>query len=224
MDNDMWLDAYRAKFEHTGKPFGREEFDKLLGHCMAVTDVPCAVFWEELMDAYPDAKVILNVRDNADVWYKSFMASSIRLLNGIYGKTWLSLARSYLLPDAAGDKCAKFLLKYDDSYGSCFKDKQQGTSAGKTAYERHNNAVISKARSQGREVLVYNVKEGWGPLCGFLGHKVPDEPYPRLNDTEEYQKGTNKLLNVLAGLIVVRTTAFVLPVVVGIWAFRRWTR
>jgi hypothetical protein len=33
-DGDMWLEAYEAKFEGNGKPYGREEFDKLLGHCM----------------------------------------------------------------------------------------------------------------------------------------------------------------------------------------------
>jgi len=32
-DSEMWLDAYKAKFEGVGKPYGREEFDKLLGHC-----------------------------------------------------------------------------------------------------------------------------------------------------------------------------------------------
>lgn len=54
-DVEMWLDAYCAKFQGQGKPFGREEFDRLLGHCMAVSDVPCISFWMELMDAYPDA-------------------------------------------------------------------------------------------------------------------------------------------------------------------------
>ena len=44
-----------------GKPYGREESDSLLGRCMAATDTPCAAFYRELLDAYPDAKVILTV-------------------------------------------------------------------------------------------------------------------------------------------------------------------
>jgi len=39
-DCEMWLDAFRAKYDRQGKPFGRAEFDKLLGHCQAVTDMP----------------------------------------------------------------------------------------------------------------------------------------------------------------------------------------
>jgi hypothetical protein len=53
-----------------GKPFGRAEFDKLLGHCMAVTDAPAIGFGPELIGAYPDSKVIL-VEGDIKVWYKS---------------------------------------------------------------------------------------------------------------------------------------------------------
>ena len=86
----MWIEAIEAKFEGKGKPFEREDWDQLLGHCMvsptipqsrthnvaristetkepkAVTDTPCTVFYQELLAAYPDAKVILGVRDSAE--------------------------------------------------------------------------------------------------------------------------------------------------------------
>jgi len=62
--------AYDDKFKGIGKPFGRAEFDKLLGHCMAVTDAPAIDFGPELIGAYPYSKVILVERD-IKVWYKS---------------------------------------------------------------------------------------------------------------------------------------------------------
>ena len=62
-DCDMWIDALNAKYFAKGKPFGRAEFDKLLGHCAAITDGPANCLSLELMDAYPDAKVILVERD-----------------------------------------------------------------------------------------------------------------------------------------------------------------
>ncbi len=69
-DCEMWYEAHRNKFENGGKPFGRDEFDKLLGHCQAVADHPCCVFAEELIQAYPEAKVILTTRpDNDWFWY-----------------------------------------------------------------------------------------------------------------------------------------------------------
>lgn len=189
---------------------------------MAVTDVPCTAFWEELMDAYPEAKVVLNVRDNADAWYKSFMATSIKLLDGIYGNGLVALGRSWFIPVSAGDKCTQLLLEHDDAFGNCYKDQQRGTTTGKAAYDRHNNAVIRKAKSQGREVLIYNVKEGWSPLCNFLGHPVPDEPFPYLNDKEEFQKGTSKLLGVVAIFAGLRAVAFAVPVAIGTYLIRRW--
>lgn len=65
----MWLDAHKSIFGRSGKPFGRDEFDMLLGHCQAVADHPCCVFAEELLQAYPEAKLILTTRP-VDDWYK----------------------------------------------------------------------------------------------------------------------------------------------------------
>ena len=62
-DCDMWIDALGAKYFGRGKAFGRAEFDKLLGHCAALTDGPANCFGPELVDAYPDAKVVLVERD-----------------------------------------------------------------------------------------------------------------------------------------------------------------
>jgi hypothetical protein len=62
-DCDMWIDALNAKYFGKGKPFGRAEFDKLLGHCAAITDGPANCFGPELIDAYPTAKVVLVERD-----------------------------------------------------------------------------------------------------------------------------------------------------------------
>ena len=36
------------------------------------------------------------------------------------------------------------------------------------------------------QLLVFNVKEGWEPLCNFVGVLVPDTPFPRLNDTAQF--------------------------------------
>ena len=68
-DCEMWQEAYDAKFHGKGKRFGRAEFDKLLGHCQAVMEMPCFVFAEELIAAYPEAKVIVTTRTIED-WYR----------------------------------------------------------------------------------------------------------------------------------------------------------
>lgn len=84
-----WLEALRAKYEGTGKPYGKREFDKVLGEydvctydlsqpsshmklmrVQAITDIPCILFVDELIAAYPEAKVILTNRD-VDSWLRS---------------------------------------------------------------------------------------------------------------------------------------------------------
>lgn len=68
-DCEMWLHALKAKLLGQGNVFGRREFDQLLGHCEAVTDVPAVCFAEELIVAYPEARIILTNRD-IDQWHE----------------------------------------------------------------------------------------------------------------------------------------------------------
>ncbi|KAL8976679.1 MAG: hypothetical protein Q9205_007367, partial [Flavoplaca limonia] len=67
--NEMWLAALEGKYGD-GKPFGREEWDELLGNFQAVTDYPAAMFAEEFVEMYPDAKVVLSNHD-VDKWFQS---------------------------------------------------------------------------------------------------------------------------------------------------------
>ncbi|KAM5442258.1 hypothetical protein MferCBS31731_002632 [Microsporum ferrugineum] len=59
---DLWLKAVRAKYDGIGEPFKGADFDQLLWNYDAVSDDPCCLFVEELVAAYPDAKVILTTR------------------------------------------------------------------------------------------------------------------------------------------------------------------
>ena len=66
-----WIAALRAKYHNDGKPFTRQDWDHLLGKYGAVTGSPIVCFAEELINAYPEAKVVLVERD-IDSWYQSF--------------------------------------------------------------------------------------------------------------------------------------------------------
>jgi hypothetical protein len=71
----MWQDAFAAKFDGEGE-FGREQWDQLLGHCQAVCDWPAVAFAKELIEAYPDAKVLITTRD-VDSWHAYVIAPLI---------------------------------------------------------------------------------------------------------------------------------------------------
>ena len=62
-DTDMWMEALDFKYKGKGHFDWKRDFDKLLSECGAVTDTPCVCFWKELLEAYPDAKVVLVERD-----------------------------------------------------------------------------------------------------------------------------------------------------------------
>ena len=66
-----WQDAFAAKFEGKGK-FGRAEWDALFGHCQAICDWPAVAFAKELIETYPEAKIIITTRD-VDSWHNSVM-------------------------------------------------------------------------------------------------------------------------------------------------------
>jgi hypothetical protein len=60
---------------------------------------------------------------------------------------------------------------------------------GKSIFREHNETVRRWAGEKGREVLVFEVKEGWGSLCEFLGKSVPEgEDFPRKDDWADYRK------------------------------------
>lgn len=191
-DSEMWLEAYKAKFEGVGKPYGREEFDKLLGHCQAVTDHPCASFGPELIAAYPNAKVVLSVRDNVDTWYKSVETTIWPFVKLRFApqQSWqVKLACALgLLPPLPGN----FQGMTDMSCKhTCF-----GTfpETGKQWYESENEKIrrlVPKDR-----LLEFNVKEGYEPLCKFLGKPNPGGPFPRMNDSKffaERSKAVRKM-------------------------------
>lgn len=110
------------------------------------------------MDAYPSAKIILTTRDD-EKWLASMKLN-------IWGK--------YNTPDELSP-IAQLMRKY--VWGS------DPIPVGKNKFHEHNEKVMKAAEQRGREVLVYEVKQGWGPLCGFLGKEVPESTeFPNSDD------------------------------------------
>ena len=92
---DIFLDAPNclvwsqlAAKKRSGKTISSSDFDEVLGHYEAVTDQPCCLFGSDLIEAYPDARIILNRRKDVDDWYRSLMA-----ITGII-ESWSGWARS----------------------------------------------------------------------------------------------------------------------------------
>jgi hypothetical protein len=190
------------------------DWNKLLGDYRSTTDWPACSFYEELMQSYPDAKVILTLRD-PNRWYESTyhtvylkrrIASSavfrcLRLLGlrQFNANTFLSLVlRAGALvglfrPGMGRGAGLNDRLIWEDTFGGYFEDRQHAIEV----FERHNEEV--KRRVPVERLLVYEIKEGWGPLCDFLGVEEPDKPFPHLNDTHTFRKGIHRRITFALG-------------------------
>jgi hypothetical protein len=147
------------------------DFHELMKGYGSTVDVPTADFYKEICQAYPNAKVILTVRDSDEKWFESFQNTigSIATSNFYYFCVYLirNLRLQYLL----GRKIfANWESRYDEVDPSM--------------HDKHNKRIINENKDG--EVLVFNVKEGWAPLCKFLGVNIPENiPFPHINDADE---------------------------------------
>jgi hypothetical protein len=161
-----------------GKPVDWEE---LFSGYRATTDWPACSFYKELIERYPDAKVILTVRD-PERWYES-------TYNTIYGMRRTVSSPIFRLvglfrPGMGRAARMNDRLIWEDTFGGSLEEVRR--------------------RVPQEKLLVYEVKEGWGPLCEFLGVEVPREkPFPHLNDTGTFRTMIRRRLTVALGAPIV---------------------
>ncbi len=170
------------------------------GYGVAV-DWPACSFYAELMEAFPGAAVILTVRD-PERWYESTLSTiyGIRKVSAGPAPVRLAFALAGLFaPGITGIVRLADEIVWKDTFEGRFEEESHAIET----FRRHNEEV--RRRVPPERLLVYDVREGWAPLCAFLGVEVPNEPFPHLNDTREMRRR-------LIGLVVVSAAA---PVLVG---------
>jgi hypothetical protein len=129
----------------------------------ATVDFPACVFYRELMEAFPDAVVVLSVRD-PERWWNSYS----KLLRLVKTASWFNFVPMFR------EFSAMNVAMVDRVFGGSL-DKDDSIAR----YLRHVDEV--KATVPAKRLLVYSVTEGWEPLCEFLGHPVPPRPFPHAN-------------------------------------------
>ena len=151
------------------------DWQELFAGYRAAVDWPTCAFYEQLMGAYPEAGVILTVRD-FEGWYKS-------VLNTIYPRGGPDAER--VSPLGPGDTSFPRMVNtviWQGTFGGRFGEKEHA----RQVVEGHIQQV--KERVPAERLLVFDVKEGWAPLCYFLHVPIPETPFPRLNDTAAFQQ------------------------------------
>jgi hypothetical protein len=149
----------------------RPDWEAVFDGYTSAVDGPCAIYYRPIMAAFPRAKVILTVRE-AERWYQSthdtlyqfaLSGGQPRLLRVVNTMIWNGL------------------------FGGRFADREYATEV----FHRHNQEVIDHVDPG--NLLVYDVRQGWEPLCAFLGADVPAEDFPHANDSESMRQRLGQL-------------------------------
>ena len=144
---------------------GRPDWEQIFHGYRATVDWPGATFWRELAYAYPEAKVILTVRD-PEAWFVSTQATIFKQMDL--------------------DEASPFSRMPKKVVGELFEQRMHDRAKLLEVYARHNETVRRTIPPE--RLLVYEVSQGWAPLCAFLGVPVPDGSIPKVNTTEEFQR------------------------------------
>jgi Sulfotransferase domain len=168
---------FRKAFE------GNADWDEIFEGKESEVDWPASYHWRELIEVYPDAKVLLSVRD-ADKWVRSMQNTINQIAFGkgvMYHLVW---AQYDIDPVYAAWIDLMLDMMWEERGAMAGTNGEPAAMA--EAMERWNQDVIDTVPAD--RLLVWRPEEGWEPLCEFLDVPVPDMPFPNVNDTENFQK------------------------------------
>ena len=179
----FWIDAMDEENLHKAKTMD------LLAEYEAGVDLPFIGRYKELLAMYPDAKVLLTVRD-AKSWYKSasFLIHVFSTLGCHQPYRW------FMTTVGLGGMC-NFMQRFVGwaengreqlpigLHGRMIRALNEGEETAVDFFNRHIEEVKSEAPSE--KLLIFDVRQGWEPLCKFLAVPEPDEPFPKINDAEQ---------------------------------------
>ena len=147
---------------------GEVDWKKAYAGYSSAVDWPTAAFCRELATAYPDAKFILTIRD-PERWYASFSQTIVPLIQPT------TKTPPELLP------FLKMVMAVVQKTGFRIPSTKEEIL---TAFHRHIEIVTQTIPAD--RLLVFDVKQGWGPLCQFLGVAVPPGDFPKTNNTKDF--------------------------------------
>jgi len=138
------------------------DWDNIFDGYHSSVDWPAAHYWREIAAHFPDAKIVLSVRD-PEHWFKSMSNTILPVLSS--GTDPNSLGNQLFVPQV-------------------FEGNIEDRNHIIEIFNRHNASV--QAAFGPERLLTFELGAGWAPLCAFLGVDVPDVPYPSGNSTDEF--------------------------------------
>lgn len=181
---DVMQDHARARAWLAAARSPQPDWASLFAGFSSTVDWPGAAYWRELLDAYPRAKAILTVRD-PQRWYDSMETTILR--------AWRWHRERASQPPAGGAEAAAGRVVDSAAFGDMIKAVVENRVFAGRAYDREDAIAIFerhiaevRASVPAQRLLVYEVTQGWQPLCAFLDVPVPDQPFPWVNDSATF--------------------------------------
>ena len=157
---ELWLDAWR----------GKDIWKTLFAGYQAAVDWPAAAFWPLLMYVYPEAKIVLSIRD-ADEWFESARNTIFQSMDtNLLAKDEVLRTRIEMLKE----------IIVDGTFDGNLSDKDKCIKIYKDNIERCRSEVPSD------RLIEFNTSLGWEQLCKGLDCKIPEKPYPHVNKAAEF--------------------------------------
>jgi len=163
---------------------GSTDYDALFEGFAASTDFPGFFAYKALLKQYPDSKFILTTRD-PDIWYESIKNTVYQAVTAFFQKD--TPTDSMRRVEGVFQLLDRYL--FGQFFKGTFLDKEKTLSL-VNAYLDEINAIIPADK-----MLIYEISEGWQPLCDFLELRVPEIEFPYKNKREDFNTMIAKMLS-----------------------------
>lgn len=151
---------------------GPADWDVVFNGFFAQVDWPAAAYWRQITAHYPQAKVILTHR-NPEAWHDS-------MLQTIVPAATIGAEQD---PDANGRAGSAIIRKL--VLEGIFDGRITDRAFALNRFAQHRQEVIETVPPD--RLLVFDVRQGWAPLCAFLNCPIPETPFPSGNSVSEFR-------------------------------------
>ena len=164
-------------------------WDELFQGYQATVDFPGHRYYQTLVKKYPQAKVILTLR-NSQKWYESALSTIYRAHPNPMQKLMMAFQMPFSMRLRHLNRIFRMVDRdvWQKDFQGKFTDKEWAIAY----FEQHNAEVQEFVPNE--RLLVYQVKQGWEPLCNFLNVPIPSEPFPHVNQRETFNKQMGQLI------------------------------
>ncbi len=187
---ELMKEPHRLPYLKKRTKEGKVDWESLFEGFNCCVDYPICLYYKELIEVYPNLKIVHTLRDS-ESWYDS-VKETIYKGKPKNGKDILRMIFNMIRSSDFRKVAPVFRFADEVIWSGQFQSRFEDKAFAISIYERHLEEV--KAFVPKENLLLFDVREGWSPLCRFLNKPVPNVPFPKTNQKVEFVRKMDKLL------------------------------